>query len=148
MAPLAAQPKASELPGTAPGYGDLVLGPDVMGSAAAAELLEGGMVEDDVGPLTDRPVLFVHLDDRAGAARVATAKPECVVVGIATTAEQMVDPPEVDVLLAAGTAPARPWVSDPDGLEAAIETVRAAVTRGPVAATTLVQLLRLGATLD
>jgi enoyl-CoA hydratase/carnithine racemase len=148
MAPLAAQPKASELLSTAPGYGDAVLGPDVMGSAAAAELLEGGVVEDEVGPLTERPVLLVHLDDRASAARVASMAPACVVVGIATTAEQMVDPPALDVLLATDASAARPWVGHPEGVEAAIATVRTAVARGSIAATTLVQLLRTGATLD
>jgi enoyl-CoA hydratase/carnithine racemase len=119
-----------------------------MGSAAAAELLERGVVEDEVGPLTDRPVLLVHLDDRGSAERVARATPACVVVGIATTPDQMIDPPELDVLLAADPHAARPWVSHPDGLDAAIDAARAAVTRSPIAATTLVQLLRTSASLD
>src|SRR3954452_4865695 len=130
MAPLAAQPKASELASTAPGYGDAVRAPGVMGSVAAAELLERGGAEDEVGPLTDRPVLVVHLDDRAGAARVASMLPACVVIGVATTVEHMADPPALDVLLTAAATPRRPWVAHPEGLDAAIDAVQVAVAGG------------------
>ena len=125
-----------------------VLGPDVMGSAAAARLLEDGVIEDEIGPLAGRPVLAVVLDDAAAVARIARVGPACVVVGIAPSGLALDPAPDVDVLLTDVPNAGRPWVTHEDGLDAALATISDAVARSPIAAVTLAQLLRVGRTLD
>jgi hypothetical protein len=119
-----------------------------MGSAAAARLVEDGIVEDEVGPLAGRPVLAVLLDDPDAARRIARAAPACVVVGVAPRGSDLSAPPDLDVLLTADDRAGRPWITHAEGLDAALTELDQAVARAPLAAVTLVQLLRLGRALD
>jgi enoyl-CoA hydratase/carnithine racemase len=119
-----------------------------MGSAAAARLVEDGVVEDEVGPLAGRPVLAVLLDDADALVRIARVAPACVVVGVAPPGFDLALTPDVDVLLTDARSPGRPWVTHADGLDAALAEISSAVERSPIAAVTLAQLLRLGRALD
>jgi len=100
-----------------------------------------------VGVLAERPMLAVTVDgvDPAVTARLArlTADLPCVTVGIAS--EPLASPPAFDVLLATGPAATRPWVACPDSdLDTTLGALAAGIERSPQAATTLVQVLRLG----
>ena len=105
---------------------------------------------EDVGVLAERPVLVVDLDgaqpDELARLTAVTARLPCVAVGVARSGAPVAD---LDVLLTEaavdpGPGPGPPWRWCPDGVDAAVAELVAAVDRSPRAATVLVQLLRLG----
>jgi len=70
------------------------------------------------------------------------AVPGCVVAGVASGDQLPADPPALDLLLTDHPDPPAPWVGCPD-LAAALGRLESACERAPLAATTLVELLRL-----
>jgi enoyl-CoA hydratase/carnithine racemase len=115
---------------------------------AALDLVAGGA---EVGPLVGRPLLVVTLDgaDPADLGRLdgLVAHLPCVVAGVAEGPVPGAGG-GLDVLLSgADEDPGRPWrwcPGGPEGLDAAVADLAAAVERSPGAAVVLVQLLRLG----
>ena len=71
-----------------------------------------------------------------------------MVVATSTASTAPPAPVGPDVLISAAAHPPRPWVGAKDNAVEATWAVEAAVIRNPQAATTLAQVIRLGATLD
>ncbi len=119
---------------------------DLLSAPEAAELLEGLQSgRGDVGAAVDEPVVVVDLDAGRIAGRLEPPPGwPGVVIAVSQTGSAPPAPRGPDVLISAAPDPPAPWVGG--GLEAA-RTVEAAVRRSPLAATTLAQVLRAGATL-
>lgn len=126
--------------------------PEVLTVAEAFEL--AATDPEAIGVLADRPLVAVDLDGAspAEADLVARSLAEvpAVVVGLAHRPQAFaMTPPRFDVLLAGPADPAHspagpPWRACPEGLDAGLAAVAAGVARAPLAATTLVQVLRRG----
>jgi hypothetical protein len=109
----------------------------------------GSGVEDAaLGVFARRPVVTLALDGRPAETELAAraARLPCVFVGVATSESDVVTA-EFDVMLTTAASAPRPWVSCPEGTAPVLADVLAMVEASPVAATTLVQTLRLGASL-
>jgi hypothetical protein len=101
---------------------------------------------DDLGPLADRPVLFVDLADAPLLTSARTLVPllPCVVVGIGRPDGHLSEAEDAfDVLLTSDSDAPRPWVSTPD-VDDALLYLNDAIERSPSAAVTLAQVLRAG----
>jgi enoyl-CoA hydratase/carnithine racemase len=123
--------------------------PEVLTVAEAFEL--AATDPEAIGVLADRPLVAVDLDGAspAEADLVARSLAEvpAVVVGLTHRPQAFaMTPPRFDVLLAGPADPPAgpPWRACPEGLEAGLAAVAAGVTRAPLTATTLVQVLRRG----
>ena len=117
--------------------------------AAAFEL--AATDPEAIGVLADRPLVAVDLDGAspAEADLVARSLAEvpAVVVGLARRPQAFaMTPPRFDVLLtdAADQSVGPPWRCCPEGLDAGLVAVAKGVSRAPMAATVLVQVLRRG----
>jgi hypothetical protein len=126
---------------------------DLVSSADAAALLAdlgNGRLAEELGPLFDAPMLVVDLDrwspgDDAQQISLSRQIP-CLLVGV--RAQACSRPPSgLDLVVTTTPEAPRPWVSVPDRA-AAIENLRRVVAVHPVAATTLIQVLRLGSALS
>jgi enoyl-CoA hydratase/carnithine racemase len=112
----------------------------------ALDLVEGGLAPEVIGLLGGRPMLAVAVDGDpilAAVAEVLRTVP-CVTVGVARAGADLSSPPDFDILLAEGDAPARPWIGCPD-VEHVLARVGAAVEERPAPAIALAQLLRFSA---
>jgi len=116
---------------------------ELLDAAGAADRLTVAAAEGSIGPLGDRPLVVVALDgtDTEPLEAIAGVLP-AVVVGLGRPQDGA---PDLDVLLTDEPDPPAPWVSTtgPGDLDALVT----AVDQSPLAAVTLVQLLRMGRTL-
>jgi enoyl-CoA hydratase/carnithine racemase len=122
--------------------------PDPLRLAEAAALLDrvrSGRDADELGAPVGRPVLVVDVDggEPADSLQPPAGLP-CVIVAMSTARSAPPAPAGPDVLISAAAEPPPPWVGAGDGARDAVHAVVAAVNRNPQAATTLVQVLRLG----
>lgn len=120
----------------------------------ALALISGGLDDTSVGAFVGEPVLAIDLDgldDIAGLEQLTRLLAQSPVVIIGISAEPVdggssLDP--IDVLLCDRPGAPSPWVSCPEGTGPALERLAAAVARSPGAATSLIQLLRVGSTMS
>ena len=125
----------------------------ILSPVEALTLVADGLDDTTVGALAGRPLLAVsiHGDPRSEqvVSRLAEVLRESpvVLVGVATGAGPAPGTGiGLDVLLCdgpLGRAP-RPWVACPDGVEAELDRLAAAVDHSPGASVALAQLLRVG----
>jgi hypothetical protein len=115
---------------------------EVLDAADAADRLTAAAAEGSIGPLASRPLVLIALDgtDTEPLEAIATVLP-VVVVGVGRPQDGA---PDLDVLLTDEPDAPAPWVSTRPG---DLDTLVAAVDQSPLAAVTLVQLLRMGRTL-
>ncbi len=125
--------------------------PRALSVAEATALLDrvrGGLSGDELGAPMGRPVVVVDL---AGAGPDTALQPPtgwpCVIVAVNAATEAPQAPPGPDVLISAAPDPPAPWVGAGPGAWEAAHAVETAVHRSPQAATTLAQVLRVGAAL-
>jgi enoyl-CoA hydratase/carnithine racemase len=133
-----------------PGYAPLVLDP--LNVEEAVDLLDrvrSGLAGDEFGVAVGRPVLLVELDQPVtGDELQPPVGWPCVLVATSTAPYAPEAPVGPDVLISAGVDPPRPWVGASGRASEATWAVEEAVLRHPQAATALVQVIRLGATLS
>ncbi len=113
-------------------------------TVGAAELRSsfGSRLRDgELGVLAGRPLLIVELDEGPDVAALLGSLP-CAVVAVDRGGHPDGRPPPGDVALTVRTTPPRPWVGDPG---AWLPRLEAACATAPLAAVSLVQLLRLSA---
>jgi hypothetical protein len=121
-----------------------------MDPAEALDLLGGGLCTDEVSPLTGFPFMAVwtdHGDALENLTRV-TRGCNCVVIGVNRSTDVALEPSVArgfDLLITAGTAPS-PWVGSQD-VDRSISEISSAVRTSPLAALSLIQLLRSTETL-
>ncbi len=126
-------------------------------AVALLDRVRSGQGADELGVAVGQPLLVVDLDGPVppGGLQLPAAWP-CVLVAISSTPSPPVPPCGPDVLISAAVDPPRPWVGAGTGLDSAVlhdpaqeaaRKVEEAVRRNPLAATTLAQVLRVGATL-
>jgi hypothetical protein len=109
------------------------------------EMLEGGRSTTALGPLAGTALLAVDVDDgRAHSVATALRNLPCVVVGVGSLPRTLANPPDVDILLTDVRTAPRPWRTCPEGIDRALSNLSLSVMCAPRAATTLVQVLRLG----
>lgn len=120
--------------------------PGTLSASDALALVEGGLTPEAVGPLSDRPMLAVFVDDDPMLAAVAeVVRPlPCVTVGVARAGADLSAPPDFDILLAEAGDPERPWVGCTD-MDQVLALVSSAVAQGAAPAIALAQLLRFSA---
>ena len=125
------------------------------GGLAASELLEaaaGGTDPEAFGAPEGRALVVVRVDDDPALPRLAELLRQrpCVAVGVADpgwwAATDGHRAPDLDVLLVDDPAPPAPWVGCDPG--PTLERIGEQVSALPAPAVALVQLLRLGTTLD
>jgi hypothetical protein len=122
-----------------------VIGVPIVTPAQVFEMLDGGLARENVGPLAGNALLAVDIDDAKAHALAAVARHlPCVVVGIGSLPRTLAHPPDLDVLLTDVPRASRPWRSCPEGIDRALSTLMLSVLCAPRAATTLVQVLRMG----
>jgi hypothetical protein len=122
-----------------------VVGVPVVTPAQVFDMLDGGLARENVGPLAGNSLLAVDIDDPKAHALAAVARHlPCVVVGIGSLPRTLAHPPDLDVLLTDAPRAPRPWRSCPEGIDRALSTMTLSVLCAPRAATTLVQVLRMG----
>jgi enoyl-CoA hydratase/carnithine racemase len=120
--------------------------PGTLSASDALALVEGGLAPEAIGPLSDRPMLAVAVDDDpmlAALAEVVRSLP-CVTVGVARAGADLSAPPDFDILLAEVVAPERPWVGCAD-IDQVLALVSSAVGESSAPAIALAQLLRFSA---
>ncbi|HEY1989892.1 MAG TPA: enoyl-CoA hydratase/isomerase family protein [Acidimicrobiales bacterium] len=120
--------------------------PGILSASDALALVEGGLSPEAIGPLSDRPMLAVAVDDDPMLAAVAeVVRPlPCVTVGVARAGADLSAPPDFDILLAEAVAPERPWVGSAD-IDQVLTLVSSAVGESSAPAIALAQLLRFSA---
>ncbi len=108
----------------------------------------GGSLGLDFGAALDQPVLVVDLD-KAGPGGELRPPPgwPCVVIGRSGLPSPPPPPPGLDVLICAAGNPPAPWVGGNGDVDVSVSAVVAAIRDHPLAATALVQVLRVGRTL-
>jgi enoyl-CoA hydratase/carnithine racemase len=125
---------------------------DPLNVEEAVDLLDrvrSGLAGDEFGVAVGRPVLLVELDQPiTGDELQPPVGWPCVLVATSTAAHAPEAPVGPDVLISAAVDPPRPWVGARGRASEATWAVEEAVLRNPQAATTLVQVIRLGATLS
>jgi enoyl-CoA hydratase/carnithine racemase len=123
----------------------------LLSGVEASELFDGlrsGRSPDRLGIPLGSPVLLFDLDDvPAGADLRSPPGLACVLVGVSAASVAPPAPAGPDVLLSAAPDAPAPWVSGGDGVTAMAGALVAAVRGHPQAATTLAQVLRIGAPL-
>jgi enoyl-CoA hydratase/carnithine racemase len=110
--------------------------------------IQGGPLGHDLGAPLQQPVVVVDLEDTQP--ELGLQPPPglpCVVVARSRLLSPPPAPHGPDVLISAGTDPPRPWIGADGDVEASTEALVAAIRQNPVAATTFVQVLRVGRTL-
>jgi enoyl-CoA hydratase/carnithine racemase len=120
----------------------------------ALALVADGLDDTTVGALAGRPLLAVAVGADPQAEQIVSRLAEIlrtspvVLVGVATGGPPPGTGIGLDVLLCEGSTgangPARPWVGCPDGVEAELDRLAAAVEHSPAASVALAQLLRVG----
>jgi enoyl-CoA hydratase/carnithine racemase len=120
--------------------------PGILSASDALALVEGGLSPEAIGPLSDRPMLAVAVDDDPMLAAVAeVVRPlPCVTVGVARAGADLSAPPDFDILLVEAVAPERPWVGSAD-IDQVLALVSSAVGESSAPAIALAQLLRFSA---
>lgn len=128
----------------------MLLGPPVLPAAEAADRLDAvrrGWLDDSLGAVAGQPWLVVDVTGAESGLDLSAPAGLGVVVVAVDRAPVPGTGHGADVCLAAVDAPA-PWVCPPAGIDAGLERLDQAIGRSPVAAATLVQLLRLGRALS
>jgi hypothetical protein len=135
---------------------------NVEAAAAVLDRVRSGRGGDEFGVALGRPVLLVDLD-RPVTGNELRPPPgwPCVLVATSTARRPPAPPAGPDVLISGAADPPRPWVGGgvggatdgaKDGAnEGAVEAtwaLEAAILRNPQAATALVQVIRLGTSLE
>ncbi len=120
--------------------------PGILSASDALGLLEGGLAPEAIGPLSNRPILAVAVDDDPMLATLAeVVRPlPCVTVGVARAGADRSAPPDFDILLAEAPSPERPWVGCAD-IDQMLGLVSSSVEEGSGPAIALAQLLRFSA---
>jgi hypothetical protein len=122
--------------------------PEVIGGADAVESLWKRLDLGEIGPLVGRPVIVVALEDMGPASLPPISRLiPCVVVGVHREGPLPSVSP-LDVMLTTTTAPPAPWVACPGGVDGVLEALVASITQAPLAAVTLVQVLRMSSELS
>jgi Enoyl-CoA hydratase/isomerase len=117
----------------------------------AAVLLSGlrsGAGEERIGAALGEPILVVDVDDLDPVDLAIPSGCPCVVVAVSAAATPPPPPGGPDVFLSAASNPPAPWVGCGTELDQATRRLESAVLANPQAATTLAQIVRLGAGLD
>jgi enoyl-CoA hydratase/carnithine racemase len=113
-------------------------------------LLANGLDSEELGVLSDRPVIAVSLNgssSEADLAQIAERLP-CVFIGVAQEMATDRVTAEFDVMLSREASPPRPWVGFAGGPEPALHELVGMIERNPMAAVTIAQVLRIGASLS
>lgn len=120
--------------------------PGILSASDALALVEGGLAPETIGPLSDRPMLAVAVDDDPMLARLAeVVRPlPCLTVGVARAGAGLSAPPDFDILLAEAVSPKRPWVGCAD-IDQELALVTSTIAQGSGPAIALAQLLRFSA---
>ncbi len=126
---------------------------NVDAAAAVLDRVRSGQGGDEFGVALGRPVLLVDLDRPVTGNELQPPLGwPCVLVATSTARHPPAAPIGPDVLLSGAVDPPRPWVgAGVGGVDGAIEAtwgLEAAILRNPQAATTLAQVIRLGASLS
>jgi enoyl-CoA hydratase/carnithine racemase len=122
---------------------------NVADAVALLDRVRSGRAGDELGAAVGQPVLLIDLDQPVGGTELQPPVGwPCVVVATSTASTAPPAPVGPDVLISAAEHPPRPWVGAKENAVEATWAVEAAVIRNPQAATTLTQVIRLGATLD
>ena len=119
-----------------------------MDESELVSLAGSGLARDEFGPAWDRPLLPVAITDARQTQRLLplVADLPCVTVGVAE--HGFADPAGFDLYLCGDRGEAAPWVSCPAGTADMLARLGETAYAHPNAALVLVQLLRLGPTLD
>ena len=119
-----------------------------MDESELVALAGGGLARDGFGPAWNRPLLPVAVTDADQTRRLLplVAALPCVTVGVAE--HGFADPAGFDLYLCGDRGAGAPWVSCPTGTSDMLARLGETVDAHPTAALVLVQLLRLGPTLD
>jgi enoyl-CoA hydratase/carnithine racemase len=154
----AAQPVGSDpltvIPG--PVGGDLLAGLDGVGGRRVTDpeavLADLQADPESFSPLGGRPILIVDAASPA-AIRVGELgrRLPCVCVAVAEDLRWVPDGVATcgfDILLTDEPGAPQPWVTAPDGIDAAVDALAAATAANPYAAVALVQLLRVSTGID
>ncbi|WP_261554969.1 enoyl-CoA hydratase/isomerase family protein [Frankia tisae] len=154
----AAEPVISDPLAAVPGPigGDLLAGLDGVGGRRVVDpeavLADLQADPEAFSPLGGRPILVV---DAASPAAIKVGERgrrlPCVCVAVAEDLRWVPDGVTTagfDILLTDEPGAPRPWVTAPDGVDAAVAALAAAVAANPFAATALMQLLRVSTGID
>jgi enoyl-CoA hydratase/carnithine racemase len=119
-----------------------------MDETTLVSLVGGGLTRDELGPVWNRPMIAVAIKDAEQTRRLLPLVGDlaCVTVGVAE--RSFPDPVGFDVYLCPDDGADEPWVPCPRGVPDTVAGLEATVSAHPIASLVLVQLLRLGSTLD
>ncbi len=119
-----------------------------MDESELVSLTGSGAASDVFGPAWDRPLLPVTIADAGQTRRLLplVAELPCVTVGVAERG--FADPVGFDIYLCGDQGAAPPWVPCPAGTAEMLARLGETACSHPAAALVLVQLLRLGSTVD
>ncbi len=120
----------------------------------ALDLIGHGLEIDEVNPLTGVPLLAVAIEDGDTLRSLARLAPDlaCVLIGVGQVGGDAISDPEplpapcFDVLLSPRRKPPSPWVGCVD-LDSALGQLASSILASPLAALSLVQLLRCTGTM-
>ena len=123
--------------------------PEILPPADLVALLGDGADPEAVGPFAGRPLVAVSVDSGDVDTDLSILRRlPCVAVGVHRRGRRPDPPDAFDVLLTVDDDPPAPWVGHYEGPAASLAELAAAVHRCPIAAVTLVQLLRFSEGID